>query len=130
MGRFSRILGNSAYGRRVFPIMLALLACLIWASAAHAQDAPFNSQYDPPPTSTPECDYSSSDPGDNDDGTDDDGDDGDDGIPASGCEPPPVSDAEDPIVILPTTGGSFLAPVFLGLAAVVGTGVVAVRKKR
>ncbi len=128
MSRFSRISSNSAYGRRVFPIMLALLACLIWASAAHAQDAPFNSQYDPPPTTTPECDYGdpgTSDPGASGEGVDPASDDS-----GLGCAPEAPSDTEDPIVVLPTTGGFFLAPVFLGLAAVVGTGVVAIRKKR
>jgi hypothetical protein len=132
---------NMVYGRRVFPLILALVACLMWVSAAHAQEAPFNSQYDPPPTTPPECDYSSGDPGSGDDsGTNDKGDDansddgtddnGDGGVPASGCEPPPVSDAEGPIDILPTTGGLLAAPVLLGAAAIFAAGIFAVRRKR
>lgn len=167
MGKVFGISSNATYGRRIFPLMLALLACLIWASAAQAQEAPFNSQYDPPPTTPPpstpppsECGGDGSgasgsaaaaiDPGASGGsgaaGDSEGASGGDD--PNGGCGPQVLSDtegsvdlpaaespaglpaAESPVEILPTTGGFFLAPVFLGLAIVVGAGVAAVRKKR
>jgi LPXTG-motif cell wall-anchored protein len=118
MGKVFRISGDAAYGRRIFPLMLALLACLVWVSAANAQEAPFDSQYSPPPT-TPECEYDDSSSGGG----------GDSASPTPECAEAP-SDTEGPLVVLPTTGGSLLTPALLGLAVVVGAGVVISRRGR
>ncbi|MDQ3510063.1 MAG: LPXTG cell wall anchor domain-containing protein [Actinomycetota bacterium] len=111
-------------GRTLTIAVLAIAACLLWATAAHAQ-TPFDAQYDPPtqtndPPGNPppsECDN------------------GDDGGAAPGgedreCGSQVLSDTEGPIDALPTTGGLLAAPVLLGTAMIVAAGIVMVRRKR
>ncbi|MBA2692696.1 MAG: LPXTG cell wall anchor domain-containing protein [Rubrobacter sp.] len=134
----SKVFGTSGYmvrGRRKYPLMLALVACLIWVSAAQAQEAPFNSQYDPPPTIPPGCE--GDDGGDGDGGSDPGASGGSEGSgeqagdPNWGCDDPQVlSDTEGPIDILPTTGGLIAAPILLGMAMIVAAGIFTVRRKR
>ncbi len=140
MGNCFRISGNAAYGKRILPLILALVACLMWVSAAHAQEAPFNSQYDPPPTTPPECgpdggDGSGGGAGSSG-GSDSAGVAGDFDPGVSGgagdpnCDPQVLSSTENPIEVLPTTGGLLAAPVLLGVAIIAAAGIIMVRRKR
>lgn len=150
MDKVPGVSNNMVYGRRVLPIILALIACVMWVSAAHAQEAPFNTQYDPPPTTPPECgpeDGGTGDPG----GTPTSGSSAAIGVAGdfdpgasggaegavgaeSGCEEPQVLSATEGASgsagILPTTGGILAAPILLGVAAIAAAGVITVRRRK
>jgi hypothetical protein len=132
MGRTSNILRARIHSRRILPVLVALLACLIWVSAAQAQDAPFNAQYDAPPT-TPECDPgnggSNGGAGDFDPGVSGSSEGSGEGS-NSECEPQVLTSSEGSVEVLPTTGGLLAAPVLLGVAAILGAGVLIARRNR
>ncbi|WP_119068541.1 LPXTG cell wall anchor domain-containing protein [Rubrobacter indicoceani] len=119
-------------------VVLSMLftLCMLWAvSPALAQEDPFGSQYSPPPTAPPSdpCGEAS-------------------GSGNANCEEPPeavasgsednasgdaddgsivISEPDGPVVdLLPTTGGiPVAAAALLGGSALLGAGVVAVRRR-
>lgn len=123
--------------RRMFPLILALVACLIWVSAAQAQ-TPFDSQYDPPPTNPPECDTNGDGGGNGGGSGESSGGDFDPGVAdsASGCDPAEgssdvLSETDSPDVsLLPTTGGLGLAPFLLGAAIIASAGGIVAARRR
>lgn len=155
-----KVFGSSSYinhGGRIFPLMLALAACLFWASAAQAQ-APFNSQYDPPPTAPPECGGAASGSSDGsscDPATYTPTSYSPSAPPASYSPAAPAAPAAAPAALaaapaapaapaatpaapsgtttetlLPTTGGLGLAPILLGAAIIAAAGIFTVRRRR
>ncbi|MGH3089828.1 MAG: hypothetical protein ACRDSJ_21320 [Rubrobacteraceae bacterium] len=116
---------QKTHTRRTLQIaILAILACLLWSTAAAHAQTPFDAQYDPPTqTNGPPPDDPPGGPPSDPPGT-----------PSGDPDSPRVlSDTQEPddgIDLLPTTGGFGVAPMLLGTALIGAACVIAVRRGR